>query len=275
MQLDRTRIAIRERSYLEIMDLALQVIRRHFIAWFVLAALGGTAAIALNMWIFPAEELAEVYGEEAWVTLWGYTIVAGFLTMFEMPLVAAPLTLFLGQALFVERPRAGTIAVDGLKSLPQLIFLQVIGRALVSVFCLTAVLPYIMWPYLSEVVLLERNPLFGRKRQVPTTLSRSGHLHSRNVGELTGRWLAALAIGALLVPAIWLGLWIGVSLATGVRAISVWQAVLLVHVALWIVISYFVVVRFLSYLDLRIRTEGWEIELAMRAEGGRLARQLA
>jgi hypothetical protein len=34
------------------------------------------------------------------------------------------------------------------------------------------------------------------------------------------------------------------------------------------------VVRFLSYLDLRIRHEGWEVELRMRAEGAQLVRQL-
>jgi hypothetical protein len=45
--------------------------------------------------------------------------------------------------------------------------------------------------------------------------------------------------------------------------------------ALWSVLGYFTVVRYLSYLDLRIRTEGWEVELLMRAEGERLTRQLA
>ena len=44
--------------------------------------------------------------------------------------------------------------------------------------------------------------------------------------------------------------------------------------ALWIVIGYFAVVRFLGYLDLRIRREGWEVELMMRAEQTRLTRQL-
>ena len=34
------------------------------------------------------------------------------------------------------------------------------------------------------------------------------------------------------------------------------------------------VVRFLSYLDLRIRHEGWEVELLMRAEALRLATQM-
>ena len=47
------------------------------------------------------------------------------------------------------------------------------------------------------------------------------------------------------------------------------------QVAIWIVMGYSTVVRFLSYLDLRIRNEGWEIELKMRAEAARLTRQVA
>ena len=41
--------------------------------------------------------------------------------------------------------------------------------------------------------------------------------------------------------------------------------------ALWITAMYLTVVRFLSYLDLRIRYEGWEVELRMRAEANRMA----
>jgi hypothetical protein len=40
---------------------------------------------------------------------------------------------------------------------------------------------------------------------------------------------------------------------------------------LWLLAAYFSVVRFLDYLDLRIRHEGWEVELLMRAEALRLA----
>jgi hypothetical protein len=40
------------------------------------------------------------------------------------------------------------------------------------------------------------------------------------------------------------------------------------------VIGFFAIVRFLSYLELRIRAEGWEIELLLRAEAARLARQI-
>ena len=44
--------------------------------------------------------------------------------------------------------------------------------------------------------------------------------------------------------------------------------------AAWVVVGYFAVVRFLAYLDRRIRCEGWEVELLMRAEAARLTRQL-
>ena len=40
--------------------------------------------------------------------------------------------------------------------------------------------------------------------------------------------------------------------------------------AVWIVVWFFTVVRYLSYLDLRIRREGWEVELQVRAAAQRL-----
>jgi hypothetical protein len=36
--------------------------------------------------------------------------------------------------------------------------------------------------------------------------------------------------------------------------------------ALWTVVALSIFVRFLCYLDARIRLEGWEVELAVRAE---------
>jgi hypothetical protein len=41
--------------------------------------------------------------------------------------------------------------------------------------------------------------------------------------------------------------------------------------SLWMVAGFMTVVRFLGYLDLRIRHEGWETELLLRAEASRLA----
>jgi hypothetical protein len=36
---------------------------------------------------------------------------------------------------------------------------------------------------------------------------------------------------------------------------------------IWLVVAFFAVVRFLTYIDQRIRLEGWEVELRLRAVG--------
>ena len=41
-------------------------------------------------------------------------------------------------------------------------------------------------------------------------------------------------------------------------------------VAGWLTAAFMTVVRFLNYLDTRIRHEGWEVELRLRAEGKRI-----
>ncbi len=46
----------------------------------------------------------------------------------------------------------------------------------------------------------------------------------------------------------------------------------LLPLAGWLVLGYFAVVRFLAYLDLRIRREGWEVELTLRSEADQLAK---
>ena len=51
---------------------------------------------------------------------------------------------------------------------------------------------------------------------------------------------------------------------------SIWYDRVLIPMVLWLVGLFVVVFRFLSYLDSRIRLEGWELELRLRAEGQRV-----
>ena len=83
-----------------------------------------------------------------------------------------------------------------------------------------------------------------------------------------------MLIGLPLFFSAWFSIWfLGGLLADD------WQLGEIVYtlyypLALWLVMGFFAVVRFLGYLDLRIRREGWEVELMMRAEGAQLERQL-
>jgi hypothetical protein len=269
VQLDQSRIAICERSWLDNLDLALAVVRRHA-APLALCAIVGIVPLALLNHMLVFWDAADAFLEEEWGVAYYWATI---LVMIEAPLATAPLTLYLGQALFVDRPKPSQISRDFFASLPQLVVLQVLLRALLIVPVLTWIIPYVLWPYLNEVILLERNPLFSGRGQI-STLSRNGLLHRGNSGEFFARGIGALLLAPLLILALfetqdvllkWL---LGFEAGPTVHALA-FQAVL------WLLTVYFTVARFLSYLDQRIRNEGWEVELLLRAERERLARQIA
>lgn len=273
MQLDRTRIAIRERSFADLLDLALRVIRGHALPLAVTFLVGAVPIALLNHWLLAdtVDEVELIGG--APVPIW-YLLYNLRLIVWELPWAAAPTTIYLGKALFDDKPTAADVAKDLFRSLPQLIMFQVLIRSILTFLVVTWPVIFVGWPYLNEILLLERNP--WRKRGVygVSTASRSSMMHARNHGELFGRWMASIVVAIGLVLAIW-----GALLYLQVIVTFHWTSEYVIYtvhlqVAIWIVISYFTVVRYLSYLDLRIRTEGWEVELTMRAEAARLTRQL-
>lgn len=261
MQFDRTRIAIRERSPLEVLDLALRVVRIHAPALAVALAVGVAPLWLLNHWL-----LAGLIADDLEFTYPGWHMfLMVLLILWEMPLATSPVTLFLGQALFTDRPRAWLVAGDFVRRLPQLILLQGMLRPF---------FPLVGWSYLNEVILLERNPLFRGKSQGMSTMHRAGALHRGERSDFAGRAFLTTMSEVALSVALWLSLAL-------IRQFLLnewrWDEALFVFywpLAWWMAAGFFTVVRFLSYLDLRIRREGWEVELLMRAEEARLRSQL-
>jgi hypothetical protein len=164
------------------------------------------------------------------------------------------------------------VARDFWRSLPQLLLFQVLLRSLMIPLVVTWFVPFAVWPYLNEVILLERNPLRARAGGL-STYSRTSNLHSVSSGDQFGRWLAAVMFGTIWMLALWLALYYLRAQMTGQWWPDSAFYVLYLQLAIWVVVGYFTVVRFLSYLDTRIRTEGWEVELRLRAEAARLSRQ--
>jgi hypothetical protein len=269
MQLDEYRIAIRERAYVDILDLALQIVRAHLGPLVAALLVGVVPAMLLNAWLLQGWH-DDYEGTELPVA---YLIMMPVLVYWLAPLVTAPTTLLLGQLLFNKRMQPWLIAADFLKSLPQLIWYQVIVRGLLILMVATSIVPIAVWPYLNEVILLERNPFRG-KRSPMTTQRRLGALHSGFGGDLFVRGMGAVLVAGVLTTSIWLSSWVTVQVLVGGEDLQEYFYTILYPLALWIVAGYFCVVRFLGYLDLRIRREGWEVELLMRAEGARLSRRL-
>jgi hypothetical protein len=188
-----------------------------------------------------------------------------WLIALEAPLATAPLTVLLGGLMFGERPGVGRILGTVARALPALLLFQGLVRGvLVLIWFLSPVIPARLG-FLGEVILLER----GRWA---SALRRSGVLSGDRGGELFGRWLAQVAFGALFVAAFWIASRTAREMLTGGELTwdePEWTALagLRTQVGVWIAVAFFTVVRFLTYIDQRIRLEGWEVELRLRAAG--------
>jgi hypothetical protein len=260
LQLDTHRIVIRERDYGEILDLALCVVRVYARPLLAALVVGIAPMFVFNCWLlwdyrrtnfpydFPAAHMF-------------YTFLLVFL---EIPLATAPATLYLGQAVFSDKPDRRALRRDLWKSIPQLVVYQLLLRPL-SVFK----------PFLNEVILLERNAMRTRGGNGTSTARRSRVLHLNEGADLFVQGMFATIIGGLLVASIWSSIYVGRALLLNQWGFDTPMYTVYFQLTLWIVIGFFCVVRFLNYLNLRIRHEGWDVELAMRAEQTRLTRGLA
>ncbi|MDZ7620686.1 MAG: hypothetical protein U1E05_27095 [Patescibacteria group bacterium] len=270
MHLDRTRIAIRPRSFIDILDLSLHVVRAFgrplFLAWFV----GVLPVLVLNWTLLVGLASPEVAPD--WQV--SYLSVMAILVVWETPLATAFITLYLGEATFGNRPNAREVLVAFRRALPQLLWYQVVLRALLTIPWFTWLVLYAGWPYLGEVILLERNPMRSPRKEAMTTWRRSVSLHRAMSGMLFARWLGACCAGSLLVASWWLAVWFFRWRLFNWPEWSPAMFTVILPVIVWLVVGFFAVVRFLSYLDLRIRREGWDIELMLRAEGNRIAERL-
>lgn len=306
MQLDRTRIAIRERGLLDTLDLALHVLR-DFAGQVAVGSLLAIVPLALLNyaligWMVPAEiETLGDFGRYVW------SMTA--LIYLEAPLASIFVVAYLGPAVFLEKRTVRQIAADVLSQTVQLVLcLGLLRGVLIAIgifllvdrlemngflegFVLVVVLlaataVRAFRPYVCEIILLEKNPLRAKNEGVTTMGKRSTHLHGPYSADLLIRWFGTAAVGVFLLA---------LALLTAIVAQGVlisdwpfsgfgtedfawhldWFKLQVVYPACaWLVVAFVSVVRFLSYLDLRIRHEGWEVELLMRAEALRLATRM-
>ncbi len=269
MQLDRSRISIRERSWADNLDLALQIIRANAGGVFRAALMGILPMLLIN-WALLESRMAGSLSDPADTDV---MVFSTLLVMLEAPVATAMLTLYLGQTVFLERPDWRQIVRDFLSCLPQLILFQGFLRLILFLPGITCFIFYGVYPFLNEVILLERNPLIARNGQI-STLKRNKLLHRGSQPELFSRAIGTGILALLLITALWAShSWI-LENVLGMQAGHTAQ-MLAFQCILWFVACYFTVARFLCYLDLRIRGEGWEVELILRAERERLMRQSA
>jgi hypothetical protein len=253
------RVVLRQRSLADSLDLALP---------FCLANKRPLGVLALVL-LGPIAALLAVLRLRAhwpWVGLW-------FLCAGLSLLVEGAFTVALGELLFKPpaETRVRTFIGRYLRRLPALLVAAFV-RGLMVICTLLILAPTTM--FVTEAMLLE-GASFGR------ALARSRALARNRVGFCLGVWLAAVLLPALGATSmdllgnaltsfvLQLGYPTGELFSDGGSGFAVFGALLAVPLV--------AAARFLGYVDLRTRKEGWDIQLRFvaLAEQSALSRKRA
>ena len=257
MNLDRMTIAVRRRTLPEIYDLALLVSRRHGGRLAALVVIGSFPWVVLDMWLLHG------LPGQAWTWYWLLLLAA-----VQAPMATAPVTAFLGQAMFDERPSARAALRKAMRRLPALMTLGLWYGVL------TVVPPALVLAPPHQVAVLVLEDLRGR-----AAWSRAAALRSAWSGE----WVLHLLLAPALVAAV---LWLSVGTAEACMGLFGSARVMpdpeellpqldptisaIPAMVLFATLGWLAIVHFLAYLDLRTAREGWDIDLALRRAAQRL-----
>lgn len=293
MRFDQTAIAIRERSGLEVFDLAANVMVRHFRPIMLFLTLNALPLIVLNFalvgWMSSLSFSASLNFTYYWVTL--------MLVISQAQMGTCLVTIYLGRMMFMQDHSVRAVLAEFYKRSGYFLFSQGVLRMAIFVplvicwnreyenqglyILVYLLLPLIVAggmvvrisrPYTPEVIFLEQTDI-RKKSDAPSLGERSQNLHSLGSAFVATHFFLILGFAPLLLYAVH-SLFIMVDSTLNIRANS--EASLQPYyfvAAAWFVAGFAATVRFLMYIDLRIRQEGWAIQLKFMTENNLLNRE--
>ncbi len=249
MNLFSARVALRPRSLTEVLDLAVPLCAQN-------RRLLGKLSLLTLLPLAAAAALLRIGRGWVWLQLWALLLPAAFL-------LQGLFTVAFGEALFrpSEQIRTGAVLARFLRRLPAFVTGQLV-RWLLLLLSASIIFPLILvapgWLFVTEVLLLEASPLTAASR-------RSRALAAEQWGSSFGLWLATLTLPLLTAVLAELlgGMLVREVLQLGQPLGNLWHdggsgfAVL----GLLVGTPCAAAARFLGYINVRTRSEGWDIQL--------------
>lgn len=254
----RARVTFRERSLLDVLDLALR---------FSMVHVGDFAKLGLVV-LAPSLGVTLLVGRtQGWPAAW---LLAVLITLGA----DVPFTLLASRLVFEDDVRVRDVLRESLRTVPRILVLRVtwllglLGMALF--FLVPAVWFAAITLFASEALVLER-------ASIGHAFVRSYRVASGSVGDA----IAAVVVFALTITAFVFVVDIGGRMAISdllqFRAPApVWTdgGSVLAFIGWFAVLPYVTTARFFVYLNLRTRAEGWDIQtrfaaIAARAEAAK------
>jgi hypothetical protein len=285
MDLVNTDVEIRERSLSQRVDLALRFVGTRGLGVIAYAAIGVVPAMLFNAVLLWVLDPFHAWNNLGWAWSWA---VMTYLIWIESPIVMAPLIVYLGATLF-RQPISWRLAIREVwLHLFQQLFIHGVVR-IQFLWCGLVLLSYagqleellafslfmgmlavmFFWsfrPYVDQIVFLERLPVMFQADHPMTVGKRSSLLHGSDVGRILAESMVNVLLAMVVFFAtyslfLWSYYWMTFNTVT-----QDWFSWSLFALAWWCAMILATVLRFLGYLDVRILSEGWELELRMRRE---------
>ncbi len=250
------RVAFRDRSLSDVLDLALRFVVVHGRAY-------GWVALGSIVPLLGASLVA------GWLVGWG----AAWAVALPLALVVeVPFTILASRLVFEDEVFARAVLVAALRDAPRVVFVRVLAAALVAVGMFALFVPGFwlatIFLFLGEVILLERATVgqaFGRAQRIA-----SSAVSDVLLGLVV---LGLVPIGAVLLADI-AGRAVVGELLQFRPPRPIWSAGggVLPILGLFVQVPYLATARFFLYLNVRTRAEGWDIQtrfaaIAARASG--------
>jgi hypothetical protein len=256
MDLMRARVALRERTLLDVLDLAVRFCSAHA---------GAYAKVSLAV-LAPG-----------WVLSWAVARAGGWWLGWDVALVVSafadgPFVALASRLVFEDDVRIVEVLGAGLRAVPKLFVARIAQIVALVVSLLVLGLP---WFYLGPTLLFSVEVIVLERTELATTPVRAHRIAGARFGTALSAMvlLLTLRIAAAMVADV-----AGREILGGMLEIAPppsafrvggsWLALL----GWWVVIPLAATARFFTYLDIRTRTEGWDIQtrfaaIAARASG--------
>ena len=244
MNLLESRIVLRDRKPLDVLDLALRFLVEHRVAFLKVGAVTLIPGIATTYLI--GDELGWAWG-------WLFAIYLGLLAQ-------APFTELASRLVFERDVRVRSVLRATLSRIGFVGMVRVVQLVSVAVATLFFFVPGLLLSglffFLGEVLLLERAGM-------GTALSRLQRLVTGASGEamLGFLLLSLLHVGATLLGDVG-GRTILTELLSWKAPAPAWDngGSLLAALGFWLFLPYAAIARFFLYLNVRTRAEGWDVQ---------------
>lgn len=255
MSLDvlQARVAFRDRAFLDVMDLSLRFIVVHARLYARVAAMVLAPCAALTIaasWAF------------GWVAAW----VIAFLLSF---VAQVPFTVLASRLVFQEKVGARAVLRAAAREVPRIVALRIGWAGLVGIAALFLLAPGAyaasLFLFVDEVMILERSrigPAFGRAQRIASGAMPDALLALAMVcivpllalllADVGGRAFIGEVLQFRAPPPVW-------AEGGSVLAVLGWLGV----------VPYVTTARFFTYLNVRTRAEGWDIQTRFAAIASR------